>query len=97
MTVVCQAVDVQDDYAGQLNADFDDALWIPVARFHSLFPSGIILISFQVLSLCTVFFLVSSFSFTAFCLSVCFKIFNFFFYFQEIKGMGSCTGIWMAR
>ena len=26
MTVVCQAVDVQDDYAGQLNADFDDAL-----------------------------------------------------------------------
>ena len=97
MTVVYQTVDVQDGCAGQLNADFDDALWIPVARFHSLFPSGIISISFQVLSLCTVFFLVSSFSFTAFCLSVCFKIFNFFFYFQEIKGMGSCTGVWMAR
>ena len=26
MTVVCQAVDVQDDYAGQLNADFDNVL-----------------------------------------------------------------------
>ena len=25
-TVVCQAVDVQDDYAGQLNADFDFTL-----------------------------------------------------------------------
>ena len=66
---------------------------ITVAGFHVL----LLLMILLVLSLCTGFFLVSSFSFTAFCLSVCFEIFNFFFYFQEIKGMGSCTGIWMAR
>ena len=39
----------------------------------------------QILSLYTVFFLESSFSFTVFCLSVCFKIFIFFFYFKEIN------------
>ena len=80
-TVVCQAVDVQDDYAGQLNADFDFTPLVPVARFHFLLPSGISLINFLVLSLFTGFFLVSTFSFTAFCLSVCFKIFKFFIYF----------------
>ena len=48
-----------------------------VAGFHVL----LLLINLLVLSLCTGFFLVSTFSFTAFCLSVCFKIFKFFIYF----------------
>ena len=80
-SVGCQAVDVQDECAGQLNADFDFTPLVLVAGFHFLLPSGISLINFLVLSLFTGFFLVSTFSFTAFCLSVCFKIFKFFIYF----------------
>ena len=31
---VCRTVDVHDEYAGQLNADFDFTLLVPVAGFH---------------------------------------------------------------
>ena len=78
-SVVCQAVDVQDECVGQLNADFDFTSSVLVAGYH-LLPSGTSLINSLVLSFFTDFFLVSTF-FTAFCLSVCFKIFKFFIYF----------------
>ena len=87
-TVVCQAVDVQDDCAGQLNADFDFTPLITVARFHFLLPSGISLINFLIPSLCTGFFLVSTFSFTAFCLRFCFKIFKNLHLLSRDQGHG---------
>ena len=57
-------------------------------RFSLLVPSRDFDEFLQILSLYTVFFLESSFSFTVFCLSICFKIFIFFFYFKVIHEHG---------
>ena len=83
----CQVVDVHDDYAGRLSVGlilFCGYLLLESTLFSFLNLLG----NFQILSLFTVFFLESSFSFTVFCLNIRFEIFIYFFYFKVIHEQG---------